>query len=87
MKRTLSFILALVLLIGLMPQITHSVSAAQNCAEHSYVGGVCEICGSSVLGDEWIAPEFAEGDYSMVVIPDTQILVQYWPEAYYKQMQ
>ena len=55
--------------------------------EHIYKNGVCSGCGDSVLGSDWIVPEFAEGDYSMVVLPDTQNMVDYWPEAYYAQMQ
>ena len=55
--------------------------------EHSYDDGVCIWCGRSKLGADWLKPEFAEGDYSMVVLPDTQMLVQYWPEAYYDQTQ
>ena len=56
-------------------------------SEHRYDDGVCIWCGGSKLGSDWIAPEFAEGDYSMVVLPDTQNMVQYWPESYYEQMQ
>ena len=55
--------------------------------EHDYVSGTCTGCGHSVLGKDWIAPEFIEGDYSMVVIPDPQRLVHYHPESYYDMMQ
>ncbi len=55
--------------------------------EHSYDNGVCTVCSTSILGGDWLAPNFAQGDYTMVVVPDTQILVQYWPEIYQNQMQ
>ncbi len=55
--------------------------------EHSYDDGVCVLCGNNKLGAEWIAPNLSRGDYSMVVLPDTQMLVELWPEFYYKQMQ
>ena len=55
--------------------------------EHTYDDGVCTVCGVSILGSDWIAPDFAEGDYTMVVLPDSQNLVTYWPEIYYNQMQ
>ena len=54
---------------------------------HNYSGGVCTVCGTSVLGATWIAPEFAQGDYSMVAIPDPQNLVAYHTDAYYAMMQ
>lgn len=54
---------------------------------HSYVRGVCSGCGTSKLSSEWLVPDFAQGDYTMVVLPDAQNLVQYWPEIYYDQMQ
>ena len=54
--------------------------------EHKYSGGVCVWCGSSKLGGTWLAPEMAKGDYTMIVLPDTQNLVDYWPETYYAQM-
>jgi len=56
-------------------------------AEHSYDDGICTVCGVSILDSDWIAPDFADGDYTMVVLPDTQILVEKWPEIYYNQMQ
>ena len=52
-------------------------------AGHKYVKGVCSVCNNSILSDEWIVPDFAEGDYSMVAIPDPQRLVEKWPEKYY----
>ncbi|MBR5489739.1 MAG: leucine-rich repeat protein, partial [Oscillospiraceae bacterium] len=55
--------------------------------DHSFVGGVCSTCEYSVLGEEWIAPNFAEGDYTMIAIGDTQNMVKYWPENYKAQMQ
>ena len=55
--------------------------------EHSYVGGVCTLCGNSVLGLDWIAPDFPEGDYTFAVLPDTQSLVEYWPERFENMMQ
>ena len=55
--------------------------------DHAYDNGICIGCGSSILGNDWIAPNFAEGDYSMVVLPDTQKLVTSWEDTYYEQMQ
>lgn len=49
---------------------------------HDYSGGVCVSCGKSLLGYDWRAPELAQGDYTVVVIPDTQYLVEYSPDAY-----
>ena len=51
--------------------------------EHTYDDGVCIWCGRRKLGEDWLAPNFAEGDYTMAVLPDTQILINYWPETYY----
>ncbi len=55
--------------------------------EHHYVGGVCTLCGNSVLGIDWIAPDFPEGDYAFAVLPDTQSLVEHWPERFENMMQ
>ena len=49
---------------------------------HAYSGGICEQCGNSLLGYNWLAPELAQGDYSVVVIPDTQYLVELAPDSY-----
>ncbi|MFE5320855.1 LamG-like jellyroll fold domain-containing protein [Paenibacillus sp. NPDC056579] len=35
---------------------------------------------------DWIAPVLAKGDYSMVVLPDTQFLTESYSEKYYKMM-
>lgn len=35
---------------------------------------------------DWIAPTFAKGDYSMVVLPDTQFLTESFPDKYYSMM-
>lgn len=35
----------------------------------------------------WLSPDFAEGDYSMVVLPDTQYMVGSFVNAYYEMMQ
>ncbi|MFD2118126.1 LamG-like jellyroll fold domain-containing protein [Paenibacillus yanchengensis] len=35
----------------------------------------------------WLAPQFAEGDYSIVVIPDTQNIVEYKPTEFKQSMQ
>lgn len=53
---------------------------------HTFVNGTC-TCGYSILGEQWSAPEFPAGDYTMLVLPDTQDLASYWPHAYYNQMQ
>ncbi|MBO5702911.1 MAG: metallophosphoesterase [Clostridia bacterium] len=55
--------------------------------EHSYTAGVCIWCGRNELGTDWLIPDFAEGDYTVVVIPDTQELVDKWPQTYYGLMQ
>lgn len=31
---------------------------------------------------DWLAPDFAEGDYSMVALPDTQFLSERYPDSY-----
>lgn len=49
---------------------------------HNYTAGVCTGCGASRLGSEWLAPDFAEGDYTMLVLPDTQCMVEHWPEYF-----
>ena len=49
---------------------------------HSYRGGVCTECGDSVLGVDWVAPDFPEGDYTFVALPDTQSLVEHWPHLF-----
>ena len=49
---------------------------------HSYRSGVCTECGDSVLGVDWVAPEFPEGDYTFAVLPDTQSLVEHWPHLF-----
>ena len=81
-----------------MPATDHNWTAAtctapetcRNCGAteggalgHTYTKGTCTACGHSVLGGDWITPDFAEGDYSMVVIPDMQYLVQFDTEIYY----
>lgn len=33
---------------------------------------------------DWLYPDFAQGDYSMVALPDTQFLSQSYPESYKK---
>ena len=70
-------------------QCSHSYQDhfVDSTGEHDYVSGTCTGCGHSVLGNDWIAPEFVDGDYSMVVVPDPQRLVNYHPEAYYDMMQ
>ncbi|MDR6880826.1 LamG-like jellyroll fold domain-containing protein [Bacillus sp. 3255] len=35
---------------------------------------------------DWIAPTLAKGDYSMVVLPDTQFLTESYPDKYYNMM-
>ena len=55
--------------------------------EHDYVGGVCSLCRHSILSPEWLAPNFAEGDYTIIAIPDTQSMVKYWSTDYMAQMQ
>ncbi|UKS28638.1 metallophosphoesterase [Paenibacillus sp. HWE-109] len=35
---------------------------------------------------DWIAPSLAQGDYSMVVLPDTQILAKSYPNKFYNMM-
>ena len=87
MKKVLAVLLTFVMFISMYAQIALVGADAATCSEHEYVQGVCAVCGSSVLGSEWIKPDFAEGDYTMVVLPDTQNMVQYKPSAYYKQMQ
>lgn len=54
---------------------------------HNYAAGVCTGCGVSVLGSEWLAPNFAEGDYTMLVLPDTQCLVENWPQHFQEMTQ
>ena len=65
-------------------EITRETTAK---GDHIYEGGICVGCDSSILGNNWIAPNFAEGDYSIVVLPDTQKLVASWEDSYYEQMQ
>ena len=55
--------------------------------EHRYTAGVCIWCGRNELGTDWLVPDFAEGDYTVVAIPDTQEMVDKWPETYYGLMQ
>ena len=50
-------------------------------------GETCTPNGGVQLDPCWLEPDFAEGDYSMVVLPDTQFTVNYWPDIYYSQMQ
>ena len=59
------------------------ICAHSENAEHDYVGGICTACGDSVLGITWYAPDFPQGDYTMIAIPDTQNQVQYWPDVYF----
>ncbi len=58
----------------------------ESSGEHKYDDGVCIWCGTSKLGKDWLVPEFAEGDYSMVVLPDTQNMITYHAEHYYNMM-
>ncbi|MBQ4060665.1 MAG: metallophosphoesterase [Bacilli bacterium] len=55
--------------------------------KHNYVDGTCSHCKDSVLSLKWTTEDLATGDYSMVVIPDTQILVERHPEVYYELIQ
>ena len=65
----------------------HSYEDGRLPMEHSYVGGVCTLCGDSVLGINWVAPEFPEGDYTFAVLPDTQSLVEHWPQRFENMIQ
>ncbi|MBR3935212.1 MAG: metallophosphoesterase, partial [Oscillospiraceae bacterium] len=58
----------------------------ESSGEHKYDDGVCIWCGTSKLGKDWLVPEFAEGDYTMVVLPDTQNMITYHAEHYYNMM-
>ena len=43
--------------------------------------------GKAGLESYWLEPDFAEGDYTMVVLPDTQFMVGYYAKSYYSMMQ
>ena len=77
MKKALSLILMLIMVACMMSMSALVSSAADTCSDHAYDRGVCVHCGASKLDSNWLVPEFAQGDYSMVVLPDTQNMVQY----------
>lgn len=87
MKKIVSLILMLIALACIFPSMVMKVKANEECEVHDYVGGICSNCGYSILGNEWLAPNFAEGDYTMIAIPDPQNLVNYHPDAYMQMMQ
>ena len=67
---------------------SYSESFVSATGKHVYDNGACSGgCGTSILNSHWKLPNFAEGDYTMAVLPDTQNLITHAPQAYYDQMQ
>ena len=87
-KHVLSILLALIFLLTL-PVAVYAAEDTPTCdnLKHNYDDGVCTICGNSVLGSTWLAPNIPDGDYTIVALPDPQWLVDYNPEIYYKLIQ
>jgi len=42
---------------------------------------IFSVSASEIADGEWLAPEFAEGDYTIAVIPDIQIMTRLYPDA------
>lgn len=77
--RVLGGLLILVLVLGLCPRAVHGEQLEESADSSQY---------SAAQSDGWwLTPDFAEGDYSMVVLPDTQFMVGTFTNAYYDMMQ
>ena len=88
--RMLSFAMALVMVLSMLPA---GVRAEETVVEHAhtYERGVCTVdgCTESKLDEGWLVPDFPvleDGDYTMVLIPDTQHLVNSHEQGYYDLM-
>lgn len=77
--RRIAALLALCMLILVLPQ---SARGAETAADDR-----ATVNGAPGLEPYWLAPDFAEGDYSIVVLPDTQFMVGVFTNAYYQMMQ
>ncbi len=68
---------------GSVPSQGDALLASWSFAER--IDGVyADLCGDNDVYDftDWLAPEFAEGDYTMIALPDTQFLSQNYPDTY-----
>ena len=67
---------------------TYNDSYVSVNGKHVYDDGACSGgCNTSILNSYWKLPNFAEGDYTIAVLPDTQNLITYDPQGYYDQIQ
>lgn len=85
--RFLGYLLAMALLLGLRPQTALTIHGEEALPESGAESDSWELQGKEGLDSWWLEPDFAEGDYTMVVLPDTQFMVSAFTESYYKQMQ
>lgn len=68
---------------GSVPSQGDALLASWSFAER--IDGVyADLCSDNDVYDftDWLAPEFAEGDYTMIALPDTQFLSQNYPDTY-----
>ena len=77
--RFAGFLLSAALVLGLCPQAIHAEQTEQSEDSNQYGAAQSNSC--------WLSPDFPEGDYSMVVLPDTQFMVGTFTNAYYEMMQ
>ena len=77
--RFAGFLLSAALVLGLCPQAIHAEQTEQSEDNNQYGAAQSDSC--------WLSPDFPEGDYSMVVLPDTQFMVNIFTDDYYKMMQ
>lgn len=97
--RFVGFLLVMVMVLGLCPQAALTIHAEESAAqvggetdnaapgEYSAQNGDSILYSDTQLDPWWLSPDFAEGDYSMVVLPDTQYMVGTFTNAYYTMMQ
>lgn len=96
--RCVSFLLTVLLTLGLCCQTALPIHAEEMTPnpEETETAGTGEynaqnddntLQSTSQKDPWWLSPDFAGGDYSMVVLPDTQYMVGTFTNAYYEMMQ
>ncbi len=65
---------------------TYKESYVSVNGKHVYDDGECTGCDRNKIGTDWLVPDFADGDYTIAVLPDTQNLITHHPDVYYDQM-